>query len=49
VSNPRKVNVTELRQILRAYRSHVQEGGEIDATARAKVIAGLGLLSNRVG
>ena len=39
ISNPRKVNVTELRQNLPAYLVDVQKGKEIEVTSRGKVIA----------
>ena len=39
MSNPRKVNVTELRQNLPAYLVDVQNGREIEVTSRGKVIA----------
>ncbi len=39
MSNPRKVNVTELRQNLPAYLADVQKGKEIEVTSRGKVIA----------
>ena len=39
VSNPRKVNVTELRQNLPAYLVEVQKGKEIEVTSRGRVIA----------
>jgi prevent-host-death family protein len=39
MSNPRKVNVTELRQNLPAYLAEVHMGREIEVTSRGKVIA----------
>ena len=39
MSNPRKVNVTELRRNLPAYLVEVQKGREIEVTSRGKVIA----------
>ena len=39
MSNPRKVNVTELRQNLPAYLVEVQKGREIEVTSRGRVIA----------
>jgi len=39
MSNPRKVNVTELRQNLPAYLVEVQKGKEIEVTSRGRVIA----------
>ena len=39
MSNPRKVNVTELRQNLPAYLADAQKGKEIEVTSHGKVIA----------